>query len=152
MVLNKLRSYTNRKKNNPKHCAYPEVNISMIRQQLVRARFVLVIQCIQVELSLLEPSTKSTSIAAKSSNKKIGKETFQPSIANMEIANVALTDLTERSFRSGNFMDLKSLRKRSPQTEQLLLKAKKSLAPQQLVIRSQSICSLFPLRKTRTKA
>ena len=43
----------------------------------------------------------------------------------MEIANVALTDLTERSFRSGNFMDLKSLRKRTSQTEQLLLKVKK---------------------------
>ena len=61
----------------------------------------------------------------KQQQQKIGKETFQPSIANMEIASVELTDLTERSFRSGNFMDLKSLRKRSSQTEQLLLKVQK---------------------------
>ena len=66
----------------------------------------------------------------KQQQQKIGKETFQPSIANMEIANVALTDLTELSFRSGNFIDLKSLRERSSQTEQLLLKVKKILDPQ----------------------
>ena len=106
MVLNRLRSYTNRKKKQPKTLCLPG---SKHFHDRIAVGPSAVCSCYTMHTGrTVAPGTKYKkhfNTGKKQQQQKIGKDFFQPSIANMEIANVALTDLTERSFRSWNFMD-----------------------------------------------